>query len=294
MRKCDRGRFSLVALLVMWYDMEKYKGDVMPRNARTQSKSGVYHIMLRGNERKNIFFDDNDRIRFLDTLNKMKEDGNYHIYAYCLMSNHVHLLMREVKDSIHRSMQRICVSYVYYFNNKYQRIGHLLQDRFRSEAVEEESYIMAAVRYIHHNPVKAGIVEKAEAFNWSSYKEYISNIGYKPELVERDFLLSLLSDREERAIELFKEFMNETVVDEFIEYEESTAKTKIKDFGKENLKDEISKVLENRGYNLQSLSSCKDKKIRDELIRELRKTTGASVRELSSQIGISKDIVFRA
>ena len=266
----------------------------MPRYARTQSKSGVYHIMLRGNERKDIFYDDEDRVRFLGTLNKMKEDGNYHIYAYCLMSNHVHLLMREGKDSTQRSMKRICVSYVYYFNNKYQRIGHLFQDRFRSEAVEEESYVLAAARYIHNNPVKAGILEKAEDFKWSSYKEYISKIRYKQELVERGFLLSLLSDREERAIELFKEFANESVVDEFIEYEESTAKTKVRDTGKRNLKDDISKVLENRGYNLESLKSCRDKKIRNELIREIRETTGASVRELSWHMGISKDMVFRA
>ena len=117
--ECDRGRFSLVASFISWYDKEKHKGDVMSRYARKQSRSGVHHIMLRGNERKDIFYDDEDRFRFLDTLNKMKEDGNCHIYAYCLMSNHVHLLMRERKDSIQRSMKRICVSYVYYFNNKY-------------------------------------------------------------------------------------------------------------------------------------------------------------------------------
>ncbi|MCL6559116.1 MAG: transposase [Firmicutes bacterium] len=250
--------------------------------------------MLRGNERKDIFYDDEDRIRFLETLNKMKEDGNYHIYAYCLMSNHVHLLMKEGKDSIQRSMKRICVSYVYYFNNKYQRIGHLFQDRYRSEAVDEESYILTAARYIHNNPVKAGIVEKAEDFKWSSYKEYISKIGYKQGLVEREFLLSLLSDREERAIALFREFAYESVVDELIEYEESTAKTRIKDTVKKNLKDEIIKVLENRGYNLENLKSCRDKKIRNELIREIRETTGASVRELSRLLGISKDMIFRA
>ena len=84
------------------------------------------------------------------------------------------------------------------------------------------------------------------------------------------------------------------MIDEFIEYEESTTKTKIKATGKGILKDEISKVLENRGYNLESLKSCKDKKIRNELVREIRETTGASVRELSWHMGISKDMIFRA
>jgi DNA-binding transcriptional regulator YiaG len=113
-------------------------------------------------------------------------------------------------------------------------------------------------------------------------------------LVERGFLLSLLSDREERAIEIFKKFANESVVDEFIEYEESTTKTKMKDTVNKNLKDGISMVLENRGYDLESFKSCRDKKIRNELIREIREATGASVRELSRHMGISKDIIFRA
>ncbi|MFT9497995.1 transposase, partial [Anaerosolibacter sp.] len=91
----------------------------MPRYARRQSASKVYHVMIRGNERKEIFHDDEDRIRFLDTLRLMGEDDNYHIYAYCLMDNHVHVVIGEEKDSIQRTMKRISVSYVYYFNKKY-------------------------------------------------------------------------------------------------------------------------------------------------------------------------------
>lgn len=266
----------------------------MPRHARKQSKSSFYHIMIRGNERKEIFHDDDDRIRFLDTLKKMKEDGNYDIYAYCLMNNHVHLLMREEKDSIQRSMKRICVSYAYYFNCKYHRIGHLFQDRFRSEAVEEESYMLAAARYIHNNPVKAGIVEKAEDYKWSSYTEYINKTACKEGLVESGFLLSLLSDREDRAIELFKEYTNKSASDEFIEYEESTNKNKLAYANKRDLKGEISNLLGNRGHSLESLKSCKDKKVRNELIKEIRETTGVSIRELSRVTGISKDIIFRS
>jgi REP element-mobilizing transposase RayT len=267
---------------------------LMPRHARKQSESSIYHIMIRGNERKEIFYENEDRIRFLDTLKKMREDGNYDIYAYCLMNNHVHFLMREGKDSIQRSMKRICVSYVYYFNNKYQRVGHLFQDRFRSEAVEEESYVLAAARYIHNNPVKAGIVAKAEDFKWSSHAEYINKIECKEGLIERNFLLSLLSDKEEQAIELYTEYSNEPASDEFVEYEESPAKTKLEQAGKSNLKDEIGKVLGNRGHSMESLKCCRDKKMRNDLIRDIKAITGASVRELSRLTGISKDIIFRA
>ncbi len=246
--------------------------------------------MIRGNERKDIFFDDDDRDRFLYTLNKMKAGGNYHIYAYCLMNNHVHLLMKEEKDSIQRTMKRIGVSYVYYFNNKYQRIGHLFQDRFRSEEVEEDAHILAAARYIHNNPVKAGIARRANDYKWSSYVDYISKNGSREGLVEKSFLLSMLSDSKERSIELFKEYTREKTIDEFIDYEE----TDLKACNKEDLEIVISNVLGNSGQSIESLKECRDKNVRNGLIREIKETTDVSVRELSRLLGISKDIIFRA
>jgi REP element-mobilizing transposase RayT len=277
------------------YDIIASKmGDAMPRIARLHSNIGIYHIMLRGNEKKDIFYDDEDRARFVETLIKMKADGNYQVYAYCLMDNHVHLLVKEKNDTIYRIMKRICVSYVYYFNNKYQRIGHLFQDRFRSEATEKESYILAAARYIHNNPVKAGIVKKAENYVWSSYKEYMGEKTYQPGMVDKGFLLSLFSDSEERAIELFKDFTKQLVEDKFIDFDESSAREKIIDADRRSLKEQINGILLNRGYHLESINSCTEKRVRNELIREIRETTGASVRELSRIMGIGKDIIFRA
>lgn len=266
----------------------------MPRTARLQSNSGIYHIMIRGNEKKDIFFDEEDRARFLDTLFKMKADDNYQVFAHCLMNNHVHLLIKEENDTIYRMMKRICVSYVYYFNAKYKRIGHLFQDRFRSEAIEEESYILAAARYIHNNPVKAGIVKKAEDFTWSSYKEYIGDKAYWPGLVDRAFLLSLFSFLEERAIELFKDFTNQVVDDNFIDFDDCTDRETAIDTYRRNLREQINGILSIKGYNLESINSSRDKKARDELIREIKEATGASVRELSKIMGIGKDIIFRS
>ena len=112
----------------------------MPRVARKYIVSGVYHIILRGNERRKRFIDDEDKTQFLDTLEKMKETGNYEIYAFWLMNNHVHLLLCDTKDEMLRTMKRICVSYIYYFNKKHKKIGPLFQDRYRSEVVEEDTY----------------------------------------------------------------------------------------------------------------------------------------------------------
>jgi putative transposase len=269
-------------------------GDDMPRTARLLSKSGVYHVMMRGNEKKAVFYDNEDRNKYLDTMLKMKEDGNYQLYAYCLMKNHVHLLIREKEDAIQRTMKRICVSYVYYFNNKYQRTGHLFQDRFRSEVIEKESYILAATRYIHNNPVKAGIVKAAENFSWSSCKEYIGERAHQKGLVDREFLLSLFSDTEGQAVELFREFTNQSNSDEFIDNDECSARDKNIFTNRKNLTEKINGILLDRGYHLESVNSCKDKKFRNELIREIKETTGVSVRELSRIMGIGKDTIFRA
>ncbi|MBP2629001.1 MAG: transposase [Firmicutes bacterium] len=133
----------------------------------------------------------------------MKETGNYEIYAYCLMDNHVHLLLCDTKDEISRTMKRICVSYVYYFNKKYKRIGHLFQDRYRSEVVEEDAYLLSVARYIHKNPLKAGMVKRVEDYKWSSYAQYLSANKDKFNLIERSFLLSMFSDIEDIAKELF-------------------------------------------------------------------------------------------
>ncbi|MHB1420234.1 MAG: REP-associated tyrosine transposase [Bacillota bacterium] len=265
----------------------------MPRAARKQSSSGIYHAMVRGNEKKDIFHDDEDRSRFIETMLRMKEDGNYEIYAYCLMDNHVHLLIKEENDSIQRSMKRICVSYVHYFNDKYQRTGHLLQDRFRSEAVEDDRYILAVARYIHNNPVKAGLASKAEDYRWSSYQDYV-NLESDKGLVERDFILSMMSDSKKLALKKFWDYTNEPSEDRFIDYIDRDPKTKLTPVEIIDNENKINTILENNIHNFESLKRYNDKNIRNDLIKVIMDRTGVSVRELSRLTGISKDTISRA
>lgn len=104
------------------------------------------------------------------------------------MDNHAHLLVNEGEDEISRIIKRIGTSYVYYFNKKYGRVGHLFQDRFKSEAIEDDSYLLAVVRYIHNNPVKAGIVKNASSYRWSSFNAYIEE-GIPQNFIDRDLVL---------------------------------------------------------------------------------------------------------
>ena len=138
----------------------------MPRGARQKSITGIYHIMLRGADRRIIFADDEDCKRFLDTMWRVKQISEFRLYAYCLMGNHIHLLLREGKEPIELIFKRIGSSYVYYYNWKYQLHGHLFQDRYRSETVEDDAYFLDVLRYICQNPVKAALVTTPFEYPW--------------------------------------------------------------------------------------------------------------------------------
>ena len=153
----------------------------MPRKAREASKTGIYHVMLRGVNRQDIFECEKDFLKFLYLMQRavFPEDENGKpmppkliIYAYCLMPNHVHLLVKEQDIKISDAIKSISVSYAFYFNVKYEHLGHLFQDRFRSETVNDLDYFVTLIRYIHQNPVVAGLVNQVIDYRWSSWCEY--------------------------------------------------------------------------------------------------------------------------
>lgn len=141
----------------------------MPRHARSKSESGIYHVMLRGINRQVIFLDDEDCEKYLQSLGEYRDKCGFTLFAYCLMGNHVHLLLRADQEPLELIFKRLGCKYVYWYNWKYKRTGHLFQDRFRSEPVDDDPYFLAALRYIYQNPVKAGLCRRAEDYPWSSY-----------------------------------------------------------------------------------------------------------------------------
>jgi REP element-mobilizing transposase RayT len=140
----------------------------MPRKSRKASASGIYHILLRGINRQRIFEEDEDYNRFLDLLGQVKKLSGFELYAYCLMDNHVHLLLKEKKEPPSMIIRRLGARYAFWFNWKYQRSGHLFQDRFKSEPVETDPYFLTVINYIHQNPVKSGVSKGAADYPWSS------------------------------------------------------------------------------------------------------------------------------
>ena len=129
----------------------------MPRQARKKSESRIYHVMLRGINQQQIFEEAEDCDKFLDVMRDCKEICQYDVYAYCIMGNHIHLLIKEGTETLEQVFKRICGRFVYWYNIKYRRVGHLFQDRFKSEPVDSNEYLLTVVRYIHQNPIKAGL-----------------------------------------------------------------------------------------------------------------------------------------
>lgn len=145
----------------------------MSRKARKTSCTGVYHVVIRGMDRQRLFEDDKDYYKYLDLLAAYKKKCDFKVFAYCLMGNHVHLLLYCTTMPIGEIMHFVSTKYACWFNEKYERVGHLQQDRFYSEVVETEEYFCAAFRYIHHNPLKAKLENAVgESYKWSSFREY--------------------------------------------------------------------------------------------------------------------------
>jgi REP element-mobilizing transposase RayT len=126
----------------------------LSRTARRKSESGIYHVVLRGINRQTIFADDEDHEKFIQILSECKKISGYSLYGYCLMGNHVHLLIKEETEDLGKIMKRIGVRYVYWFNRKYGRSGHLFQDRFKSEPVDDDGYFMTVLEYITSKPAE--------------------------------------------------------------------------------------------------------------------------------------------
>lgn len=256
----------------------------MPRIARQQSITGIYHIMLRGANQQEIFHDDEDNIRFLETIVRYKIQCQIKVYGWCLMDNHVHLLLGKGNEDLSCTMKRICVSYVWYYNLKYSSSGHLFQDRFRSEIIDSDGYLLRVIRYIHQNPLKASMVSNIYHWKWSSLHEYYGNPILKPNIIDTETILSMFSDNIEHAIELFKIY-NEAINEDL--HMDNNIKIRLTDRMAEA---EIKKLLQ--GYDVTEIKSLPRNK-RNELIGNLKNVEGISLRQISRILGLSANLISR-
>ncbi len=241
----------------------------MPRQARRESQTGIYHIMLRGINKQQIFEDTEDYEKFLYILKDCKEISGFELYAYCLMGNHIHLLIKTTKEPLQLIFKRIGSRFVYWYNQKYERIGHLFQDRFKSQPVEDEKYFFAVLRYIHQNPVKDGLSKSIYDYKYSSCWAYNTQKGG---FIDIDFALKITPHNE------LMRFMEQYTEESFLDVENIKVRVSEK---------EASRIVaETVKVNIQQLNT----KERNKILIELRKK-GLSIRQINRLTGISISII---
>jgi len=231
--------------------------------------------MIRGINQQNIFEDDEDCIMMLQIINEVKAVSEFKLFAYCLMGNHCHFLLKEESEHLEQIIKRIGARYVYWFNVKYKRVGHLFQDRYKSEAIENDKYLLSVLRYIHQNPMHAGLCTGISEYEWSSYKEYTG----KQHIVDTEFIFSLLDKKG------FEEFNKSMSADKYMDCEKTTFR--ISDADAKKIIAEISKC-ENAAEFQQMDSSAQRK-----LLKSF-KEAGMSIRQINRLTGVSKGIIERS
>ena len=257
----------------------------MTKHSREYSHTDVYHIIIKGIDSQDIFYDDKDRIIFLKHLLETKLKFFYRIYAYCLMSNHVHLVLSVEDNLLSKSIQSLTIKYAHYFNKKYKRSGPFVQNRFNSKVVENRNYFLEVCRYVHRNPENAGF-EKTQNYKWSSYKTYISKAESK--IVDKKTLMYYFNHNIDDFIKYtsFQEISLTTEYNEWINFAEFELMDKLSD------SDVIKIVMKHFGISDSSDIPCffrqKNEHEFKELISSLKQIKGTNKTQIARIIRVSR------
>lgn len=178
----------------------------MARPLRVEYSGAIYHVINRGNAGERIFRSNIDRVKFIEYLRKAVTRFLLSVHSFCLMENHFHILAETQLPNLSQALHWLTVSYAGYFNRKYHRIGHLFHGRFKSILVEADEYLKQVSRYIHLNPVRAGLVDQPDDYRWSSYPIFTGKV-ITPDWIETEWLLSQFGRTRKRAIKNYIDFV---------------------------------------------------------------------------------------
>lgn len=248
------------------------KGIDHMRTARNFGNTGYMHLIVRGVGRQALFEDAGDYQMYLKHLQSICAEECITLLCYCLMENHVHLLVFSSSGNVSRMMNRLGTSYAKYFNRKYERVGHLFQNRFLNENIYSDAQLLIVFRYILNNPQKAGIC-RADCYEWSSYRFY----GDRSSFVDTSLFERLIGDRA-----AFAAFMGTANDDSCLDVDRT-------DSSDDWARSEMEQTLHIRGVDLQQMSRSD----RNNALRAL-KQRGLSVRQIERLTGIGRNIVQRA
>lgn len=241
----------------------------MPRKKRRVSSTGFYHVMVKGIDSRNIFLDDADKAVFLRILRNTVKKEDCGLHLYCLMSNHVHLLVHGT-DRLGYFMKRLAETYSKYHNKKYKREGHLFQNRYRSEVVENEGHLRVLFTYIHNNPVKAGMSMKPQDYAWSSSRNYY--YGMETNWLDIKIYNSIFCTREDMLTAMVNSVIYKPTWKSYNRWTD------------EELDKAVKIILERHLV-------CRNEKITEDLILKIRDETEAPYKQLSRVLGVSSYLI---
>jgi len=278
----------------------------MARPLRIEFPGAVYHVTSRGNAKQTIFIDDEDRSRFFYVLSIVVERFNWLCHAYCLMKNHYHLLIETPKGNLSKGMRELNGVYTQGFNQRYRRVGHLFQGRYKAIIVEKDNHLLSLCRYVVLNPVRVGLIKKPEQWRWSSYRATIG-LMKRPSFLTVDWILSQFAGRKRVAMDKYRRFVMEGM-DKESPWE--TLKGQIF-YGTDEFIKQLSGLLDEKGNikevpRLQryaarsSLSELfkgkkgKDRKVEDKTIYAAYVRYGYTMKEIAEHLGFHYATISRA
>ncbi len=248
----------------------------MVRQARTESETGFYHIMVRGVNKEKIFKTEREKERIVMIIKEKMQEVLCKIVAYCVMDNHMHLIIIAEKSELVKIMKKVNISYAMSYNQRHERIGPVFQDRFKSENITDEGYLYGAIRYIHNNPIKAGMVSKAEEYRWSSIREYLSDE-------------KIIIDIETKE-EIMGGFISEKDFIEFHNIEDDTNHLEIKEEAEKEKKIWAEKIIQDYFKEKGIIDKGQAKK-EEGLLKKLLKETDLSYRKIAELTGANLRII---
>ena len=236
----------------------------MARGPRKCTNMFFYHIMVQGINKEYILNEVEDKRQYLKFINKVKKEIDVYIVSYCIMDNHVHILIKEEIECLSRFMHKVNTLYAMYYNKKYNRVGYVFRDRYKSQVIYSENQLYTCINYIHNNPVKAGICRLASEYEYSSYNEYIKNMEEIQRNINGLLIKEDILDKKENFLEIEEEKEVE-------------------------IKNAIEEYMKINNINFHTLKN--ERKNLKEIINMLKEYYGLSLRQISIYINVGRETV---
>ena len=255
----------------------------MPRQARKISPTGYYHIMLRSNNKEKIFKKEAQKGILIKSLKVIAAEQEVSFVAYCFMDNHIHLVLKGDLDDISITLRRVNIKYAMNFNKKNDRVGHVFQDRYKSEIIIDDKYLLQVVRYVHNNPVKAKMVASPDLYKWSSYNEYARKRFDVINPKEGHFIMGYFSGKQSQ----FLNFHNEMDFEVYLDTKEDIKARKL----------DISKMLIDDYCSTHGIGDSEkfkeSPKHQEGLVKVLLEKSQMSHRQIADILGINSNMVHQ-